>query len=164
MISTVVHVKNSDRIMTNARVDRTGIAVTFADERRGHVPFADIPELGGPDNLASLELPNPYEIVLNPHSGEAIELSWDFVRHYCDPGFRSIKEARGAHGREALGRRIRQLRKRAGMTQNDLARAGDFGRVTLARIEKGEQSPRFDTLQSIARGLRCPVEDLRVDD
>ena len=163
MHPTAVRVRNSDRMMTNASVDQTGIRITFVDECQALVPFADISDLGGPDNLASLELPNPYELILKGRGAENVELPWDFVRHYCDPDFRAKDEAMGADGREALGRRIRQLRERAGVTQNDLAKAGELGRVTLARIERGVQSPRYDTLRSIARGLGCAVEDLLVD-
>ncbi|MCH9035730.1 MAG: helix-turn-helix transcriptional regulator [Chloroflexi bacterium] len=155
-----VRVKNADRIMTNVNSDHRGIQITFADECTGLVPFSDIPEIGQLDNIARLDLPNPYQIVLSLHSGEVVELPWDFVRHYCDPTYRPKEEALGARGRQALGRRIRQLRERAGMTQQDLATAADIGRVTLVRVERGEQSPRYDTLQSIAMGLGCPLEEL----
>ena len=39
------------------------------------------------------------------------------------------------------------------------SRAG-IRRVTLARIEKGEHSPRTETLTAIARALGLEVEDL----
>jgi DNA-binding XRE family transcriptional regulator len=148
--------------MTNANADRTGIQITFADECTGVIPFADIPEIGEFDNLAGLELTNPYQIVLNSLNGAAVELPWDFVRGYCDPAYRQKQEGFGARGRERLGKRIRQLRQSAGMTQQELASASELGRVTLVRIERGEQSPRYDTLQSIARGFGCAVEDLLI--
>lgn len=158
-----VHVTNADRIMTEADIDRKGIQITFADQCTGVVPFADIPEIGHFDNLASVTLPNPYEVVLNSHGGEVVELPWDFVRHYCDPTYRPKAEGTGARGREALGKRIRRLREGARMTQQALASAAGLGRVTLVRIETGEQSPRYDTLQSIAQGLGRPVEDVLVE-
>lgn len=157
-----VHVTNADRIMTIANADQRGIQTTFADGCVGLIPFADIPEIMKFGNLAGLNLPNPYEIVLISHSGETVELPWDFVRHYCDPTYRPREEGVAARGRQTLGKRIRQLRERAGMTQQNLASVAEIGRVTLVRIERGEQSPRYDTLQSIARGLGCPVEDLLV--
>jgi len=38
------------------------------------------------------------------------------------------------------------------------------GRVTLARIESGVQSPRFQTLVAIADALHHPLEDLVATD
>ena len=40
------------------------------------------------------------------------------------------------------------------------ARAADIGRVTLVRLEKGEQTPRFKTLDAIAKALAIPVSEL----
>ena len=48
----------------------------------------------------------------------------------------------------------------AGLTQGELAERSAIGRVTLVRIEKGEQSPRFNTLSAIAHTLELAVEDL----
>ena len=42
----------------------------------------------------------------------------------------------------------------------ELSHRAGIGRVTLARIEKGEHSPRTETLTAIARALRVEVEDL----
>ena len=63
-------------------------------------------------------------------------------------------------GLQAIGARIRQLREFAGLTQEALARAAGIGRVTLVRIENGEQSPRYGTLVSLARALGRPMVDL----
>ena len=63
-----------------------------------------------------------------------------------------------------MGRRIRKLRKEAGMTQERLAEAAEIGRVTLVRIESGEQSPRFETLSALADALQRPTTELLMDD
>ena len=163
LYSAAVLVTNADRLMTRVAVDRNGIQVTFADEATAVVPFSDVPEIGSIDNVSAVDLPNPYEIILGSKSGESLELPWDFVRHYCDAAFVSKDEAMAARGRETLGTRLRQLRESAEMTQEDLAAAAGVGRATIARIESGEQSPRYATLQSIARGLGRPIEALLVD-
>ena len=49
------------------------------------------------------------------------------------------------------------------MTQEALARAAGIGRVTLVRIEKGEQIARFKTLSAIAQAVGRPVVDLYLD-
>ena len=46
------------------------------------------------------------------------------------------------------------------MTQQQLANAAGIGRVTLVRIESGSYSPRFHTLDALAR----PVAHLLLDD
>ncbi|MDO8670772.1 MAG: helix-turn-helix transcriptional regulator [Dehalococcoidia bacterium] len=155
-----VMVKNADRMMTSANPVEKGIELAFADGCRGLVPFADIPEVKSLRDLMSTELPNPYQLVLRNSSGETIDLPWDFARLYCDPSYRSRVEALGALGRQSLGTRVRQLREAAHLTQEDLATAAGIGRVTLVRIENGDQSPRYETLVSLAGALGRPVAEL----
>lgn len=157
-----VLVKNAERMMTAASPLKEGVELVFADGRRGLIPFRDIPGIERPSNLSEIELPNPYALVLRNSKGESIELPWDFARHYCDVSYRPRSTAAAARGRQALGKRIREIRESAKMTQEALASAAGLGRVTLVRIEKGEQSPRYETLVSLARALGRPVQDLLV--
>jgi DNA-binding XRE family transcriptional regulator len=155
-----VLVKNADRMMTSASLLHEGIEVVFADGRRGLIPFSAIPEVGDLANMTAIDIPNPYEIILHCIEGEAVELPWDFVRHYCDDSYRPRVESISAMGRQALGERVRQSRLAAGMTQDRLARAAGIGRVTLVRIEQGEQSPRYETLTALASALGRSVSEL----
>lgn len=155
-----VLVKNADRMMTSANPLKGGIEFVFADGCRGLVPFADIPEVNEFANLTSIELPNPYQVTLHAKSGQTVELPWDFVRHYCDGSYRPRVEAIEIAGRQAIGVRVRQLRESAGLTQEGLAHAAHIGRVTLVRIENAEQSPRYETLASLAQALRRPIQEL----
>jgi len=148
-----VLVANADRMMTAASPRKHGIELTFADGASGLIPFADLPEIGEFSNLEAIELPNPYEIVLRGVSGETAEIPWDFARHYCDASYRSRMEGLAASGRGSIGARIRSLRAQAGMTQQELASRAGIGRVTLVRIEKGEQSPRYETSLALAKAL-----------
>ena len=156
----VVLVKNADRMMTSADARKEGIEITFADGQRGFIPFTDIPEVKDFENLRSVELPNPYEVVLHTVAGESAKLPWDFVRHYCDASYRPRVEAVALAGRQSIGARIRQLRESAKLTQEALAQAARIGRVTLVRIESGEQSPRYETLVSLAQALGRPTGEL----
>lgn len=156
----VVLVKNADRMITSANLLQRGIEVTFADGRTGVVPFSEIPEIGRMRNIAGVELPSPYELVLHAKSGQPLALPWDFVRHFCDASYRPRVEAIAANGRQALGLSIRRLRESTGLTQEALARAANIGRVTLVRIEHGEQSPRYETLVALARALQRPIQEL----
>ena len=151
-------------MITIANLLEDGIELSFADGRKGLVPFADIPEVKERSGLVGLELPNPYEMVLTTTQGDRIEIPWDFARHYCDESYRPAVEALAMRGRQALGERIRRFRKSAGLTQEALARAASIGRVTLVRIEHGEQSPRFKTLTAIAQALGKHVQDLLIEE
>ena len=157
---SAVLVKNAERMMISVDLQKNGIEVAFADGNRGLVPFVEIPEVSEGASLASVELPNPYEVLLHTKAGDTAELPWDFVRHYCDDTYRVKVEAVALVGRQAIGTRIRQLREAAQLTQEALAREAGIGRVTLVRIEKGEQSPRYETLVAIARALCLPLRQL----
>lgn len=152
--------KNAYRMMTSADARQEGIEITFADGQLGLVPFAEIPEVNDFKNLRSVELPNPYEVVLHTGAGEAAELPWDFVRHYCDDSYRPRVEAVALAGKQSIGVRIRQFRESARLTQEALAQAAGIGRVTLVRIESGDQSPRYETLVSLAQALGRPMGEL----
>ena len=152
--------KNADRMMMAASLSEQGIEMSFADGSSGLIPFSDVPEIKDRAALSGLELPNPYEMVLRTAEGERVEIPWDFARHYCDESYRPAVEAIAMRGRLTLGKRIRQFRESAGLTQEELARAANIGRVTLIRLEKGEQSPRLKTLNAIAGALRIRVREL----
>lgn len=160
MNTQTVYVKNANRMITYVNVTREGLEMAFADGCKGLVPFKDIPQVKNILNLGNVELPNPYEVILKNTDGETVELPWDFARHYCDVKYRPHSEAQEAVGREVIGKRIRHLREKAGMTQNALANSAGVGRITLVRIENGEQSPRYDTLLVIAKALNQPVQSL----
>jgi DNA-binding XRE family transcriptional regulator len=159
-----VLVRNADRMMTALNPKKDGVHLTFADGCRGVIPFADLPEIEELSNLESIELPNPYTIMLRNRTGGTVDIPWDFARHYCDPSYRPRVETVAAAGRQSIGNRIRSHREAAGMTQEQLASRAGIGRVTLVHIEKGGQSPRYETLVALSRALgRPPAELLRAD-
>ena len=159
----IVLVKNANRMMTTASVLDDGIELGFADGLKGLIPYAEVPEVQTREGISGLELPNPYEMVLQTAGGESVEIPWDFARHYCDATYRPTIEAIAALGRQTIGERVRRYRESAGLTQEALARAAEIGRVTLVRLEKGEQSPRFKTLKAVAGALGMEAPDLLVD-
>ncbi|MEW6155185.1 MAG: helix-turn-helix transcriptional regulator [Actinomycetota bacterium] len=66
-------------------------------------------------------------------------------------------EARAAYdqaGREIeLGRRVRQLREAADITQAELAARVGTSQSAIARLEAGGGSPKLDTLDRVAHAL-----------
>ena len=59
-----------------------------------------------------------------------------------------------------FGGRVRELRESRGMTQEQLADKAEMHRDTLARIERGGQSPRGSTQTRLARALGVSVGEL----
>ena len=159
----VVLVKNANRMMTTASLLDEGIELSFADGLKGLIPYGEVPEVRNREGISGLELPNPYEMVLRIAGGESVEIPWDFARHYCDATYRPAVEAIATLGRQTIGERVRRYRESAGLTQEALAQAADIGRVTLVRLEKGEQSPRFKTLKAVAEALGMDAPDLLVE-
>jgi transcriptional regulator with XRE-family HTH domain len=59
-----------------------------------------------------------------------------------------------------VGERIREERKRQGMTQWTLAENAELDRKHISMIETGQAEPRIGTLIRIAGALDVPVETL----
>ena len=151
VIESIRHDKNANRMMTVASLLEHGIELSFADGAKGLIPYADLPEIGKRAALSTLELPNPYEMVLKTAQGTQVEIPWDFARHYCDTSYRPAVEAIAMRGRHTLGQRIRRFRNAAGLTQDALARAADIGRVTLVRLERVNRRPDSRPLTQLPR-------------
>lgn len=58
------------------------------------------------------------------------------------------------------GERIRRLRERRRMTQQDLAVACGLAVPTISRIETGVHRPRFSTVDRIAEALGVDPDEL----
>src|SRR5579862_1681388 len=57
----------------------------------------------------------------------------------------------------ALGSKIRQIRKAAGRTLEDLAGNAGISRSMLSQIERGGAHPSIHTLRGIANALNLPI-------
>ena len=63
----------------------------------------------------------------------------------------------------AIGRTIRRLRLRAGMSQDALSGLAGIARTHLSMIENGEKQPNFETIWKIAAALEMRASDLIVE-
>ncbi|AII58864.1 DNA-binding protein [Dehalococcoides mccartyi CG4] len=61
---------------------------------------------------------------------------------------------------QRFGERIRDLRKKAGVSQEELADRAGVHRTYLGGIERGERNPSLKNIYAIARALKVPVSDL----
>ncbi len=62
-----------------------------------------------------------------------------------------------------IGVRIRELRKAAGLTQEQLAAKSGLTQSHLCRLENGDHSPSGVTLERIANGLGLPLSRFSAD-
>ena len=128
------------------------------------MPFTAVPEVSEQQQLVSHRPSQCIRIGLGDNGWRARGSSrGTFARHYCDDSYRPNVERMASDARQSLGSRVRGFREAAGLTQGALAAAAGIGRVTLVRVEKGEQSPRFETLSAVARALGKGVEELVVE-
>jgi len=61
-----------------------------------------------------------------------------------------------------IGKRIRDARKTAGLSQEELAASIRINRSYLSLVENGKSSPTFEFLEKVAGGIGIHVEDLVV--
>ena len=60
-----------------------------------------------------------------------------------------------------LGKKIRELRIKKGLSQEKLARIADVSYNTIVKIESGEsKNPTFKTMAGIAKALGVSLDDL----
>lgn len=59
-----------------------------------------------------------------------------------------------------LGKRLKQLRMKAGLKMTDLAQATGLAQSTISKVESGAMSPTYDVLQKLAIGLGIDVARL----
>ena len=56
-----------------------------------------------------------------------------------------------------VGEIVKYHRKKAGLTQQELARLAGIGKTAVFDIEKGKQSIQFDTMRKILQALNITI-------
>lgn len=64
------------------------------------------------------------------------------------------------HAQQALGRRVRDARVDADLTQEELAHRAEIDRSTIQRIEGGQNDAKFSHLLRVAQVLGVSARDL----
>lgn len=59
-----------------------------------------------------------------------------------------------------FGKRIQELRKEKGLTQEDLADLVEVDRSYMGFVERGERNPTLDKIIKIAKALKITLSDL----
>ena len=60
----------------------------------------------------------------------------------------------------ALANRIKELRDRKGISQEELAHRAGLSRTGMGFLETGKRWPRLDTLMKVADGLNITLDEL----
>lgn len=61
---------------------------------------------------------------------------------------------------KSFGKSLRELRKRANLTQEQLGFEAELQRIYISKLELGQQQPSLTTLFKLANGLNCLPSDL----
>jgi transcriptional regulator with XRE-family HTH domain len=59
-----------------------------------------------------------------------------------------------------FGRNLARCRKRAGLSQEELGYRAGLHRTEIGLLERGERTPRADTIVKLAGAVSVPVSDL----
>lgn len=59
-----------------------------------------------------------------------------------------------------FGKRVQELRKQKGLTQEDLADLVSVDRSYMGFVERGEKNPTLSTLDKIAKALKVSLPEL----
>lgn len=60
---------------------------------------------------------------------------------------------------KAFGKRLAEIRRKRGLTQEQLAELADMTTLSLSYIEQGRRWPRLVTLHKLADCLKVPISD-----
>jgi transcriptional regulator with XRE-family HTH domain len=74
------------------------------------------------------------------------------------PPRRQVKPRSPDHA--ALGRAVEELRREAGLTQEELADRMNTESPTVGKLERGVANPTFDSLLRLARGLDVELSEV----
>ncbi len=64
---------------------------------------------------------------------------------------------------ETFGKRLKELRKKSGLTQEQLADCTGYSLMTIRRWEWGERTPRLEEIKALAKALGVSEADLLHD-
>ena len=59
-----------------------------------------------------------------------------------------------------LATKIAELRKKTGLTQEDLAKTVDVKRSTVSMWESGQSMPRAELIPKLAEALGCSIDEI----
>ncbi|GMU56635.1 MAG: hypothetical protein AMXMBFR33_57810 [Candidatus Xenobia bacterium] len=151
-----------NRQIQKATPNGSTLIVLFQDGAEAKIPYSKLrADSGKPiKKVFKILHEDQHSIILDTDEGEA-GIPWDFARHFAeDKKFKEEEEAVLQESQRIFGERLKALRECKGLSQVSLEKKSGVGRVTIHRIEKGSQSPNYETIQKLAKGLDMPFAAL----
>ena len=62
--------------------------------------------------------------------------------------------------KEKFGKRLKELRKEKGLSQEALSKKAGLDRTYEGKIERGQKSPSLNTIAKLAKALEINLDDL----
>jgi transcriptional regulator with XRE-family HTH domain len=138
---------------------KSSLGVIDVEFANGDVVEVSIPELGL-DSTTTFEVDSETGALIAKTSEGSREIDWMVLRAITDPAFAREVRERDAEEARRVGRRLRVLRERRGLSQKDVAKSLGMKAPQLAKIETGEQDLRLSTLRSVLRILGASFGDI----
>ena len=102
---------------------------------------------------------NGQEIVV-PSADGPFEVSWLTLRSHSDPRFAEFLVEEADADARRIGRRLRTLRERRGMSAKEVAEAAGITPMSMSRIGLGRHDVVFRTLRRILAAMGYSLRDL----
>jgi DNA-binding XRE family transcriptional regulator len=99
-------------------------------------------------------------VLLVDKDGRELDVDAGALRAVVDQVHRSTIDASDQAEGEAIGSRLRSVRKSIGLTQEQVASRSGIPQESLSRIETGQRQPRIETLRRVSAGLGLGVPEL----
>lgn len=146
--------------MTGVESSNDGLRVSFADGLVCFVPWKEIKEVRAPSDVLSMEIDDPYELIIRTRDGRVSEIPWDFARHFGDPEHRKRNAETARQGQAVFARRLRGLRYRCRLSRRDLAERSELDEATIEGLETAALAPKIEVIRKLAAAMRLPIEEL----
>ncbi len=92
-------------------------------------------------------------------SGNEFSVPWDVIQTIAI----GKKRADNTEIGKRIGQRVKALRKKYGLTQNQLAKMSGVKRPNISRLEAGTHVPGIPLIERLAESLQVKTSDLIVD-
>ena len=92
-------------------------------------------------------------------SGNEYSVPWDVIESLAVGETRNQDKEAG----KRIGERVKALRKKQGLTQEQLAKMSGVKRPNISRLEAGKHVPGIKFIQVLADSLKVKISDLIVD-
>jgi len=158
-----IEIEEEHHIMAIRYVEEArGFAVRLGTARSYFLPLSELPEADRTSVVSAEMGEDDSYFVVKQVSGNWFEVPWDDVLYHCEPAYPYYKQTADSHeqGDLQVGVRLREHRKRRGLTVTELARLAEMKRPNLSRIEHGKHRPSLETLERLSEALGVPVAEL----